>query len=473
MKKTLLLSAALLAMGFASAQTVQDINTNPLKLGGEYSKCVAVYPRVPATADEVLPDPSIGENRYAWEQQQQHVEQTADFWEGDYMDLKINNTKESQYILHFQYAVKTDGASITFELRNGDDVEQTRDVPLANEKSNWHALYDAMAFFDEELPEGEYTLRVVFHHENTKETANLANFWFEAKEQITYFSLYTSVYPEGAGTVKVSPAANSYLEGTTITLTATPSAGDDETTYKFVNFTNEESEEVFTANPWSFEIFDMMSVVANFEVMNSVNPIPGYINFDTRKISGGEIQNSGIKTVKLDGSTYMDGATNVDYLGNYRKGKSEQFILNATKAGEYTVNIAAGCKEDKNNAINVEIFDKAAYDADPTVAPEASFDVVPGNTGQWTNFETNTHKATLTEGKKILNMKFTSDDKYGVNVLFIAFGIGDDFGNTSAIEGIEVEDADAPVKAYNLQGIPVDPATAKGLLIINGKKVIK
>lgn len=185
MKKTLLLSAALLAMGFASAQTVQDINTNPLKLGGEYSKCVAVYPRVPATADEKLPDPSIDKNRYAWEQQQEVVEQTADFWEGDYMDLKINNTKESQYILHFQYAVKTDGANIVFELYNGEDLERALDpIYLANEKSNWNALYDAMAFFDEEIPEGEYTLRVTFHHDNTKETANLANFWFEAKDQI-------------------------------------------------------------------------------------------------------------------------------------------------------------------------------------------------------------------------------------------------------------------------------------------------
>lgn len=55
----------------------------------------------------------------------------------------------------------------------------------------------------------------------------------------------------------------------------------------------------------------------------------------------------------------------------------------------------------------------------------------------------------------------------------MSFGIGDDFGGSSAIEDIEIEDADAPVKAYNLQGIPVNPEVAKGLLIINGKKVIK
>lgn len=471
MKKTLLLSAALLAMGFASAQTVQDINTKPLKMAGEYSVCTAVYSRVPATPDEVLPNPSIGENRYAWEQQQQHVEQTADFWEGDYMDLKINNTKESQYILHFQYAVKTDGASVTFELRNGEDVEQTRDVPLANEKSNWNALYDAMAFFDEELPIGEYTLRVIFHHENTKETANLANLWFEAKEQITYFSLYTRVEPEGAGTVKVSPAANSYLEGTTITLTATAAAGDDETAYKFVNFTNEETEEVFTSNPWSFEIFDMMSVVANFEAMSSVNNIPGTLNLDTKKIGSGKDET---KAVSLDGVSYMDG-TPVSYLCNYQVNKTEQFILNVTKAGSYTLICPTSSKQQKPN-IEFNIYDKAAYDADPSVKPEANFNIAAQNTGNWQKFVTNTvNDINLTEGKKLMTLKFTEPvgNKYTANILYMSFGIGDDFGDTSAIEGIEVEDADAPVKAYNLQGIPVDPATAKGLLIINGKKVIK
>lgn len=114
------------------------------------------------------------------------------------MDLKINNTKESQYILHFQYAVKTDGANIVFELYNGEDLERALDpIYLANEKSNWNALYDAMAFFDEEIPEGEYTLRVTFHHDNTKETANLANFWFEAKDQIKYFSLHRSISRTG------------------------------------------------------------------------------------------------------------------------------------------------------------------------------------------------------------------------------------------------------------------------------------
>ena len=472
MKKTLLLSAALLAMGFASAQTVQDINTNPLKLGGEYSKCVAVYPRVPATADEKLPDPSIDKNRYAWEQQQEVVEQTADFWEGDYMDLKINNTKESQYILHFQYAVKTDGANIVFELYNGEDLERALDpIYLANEKSNWNALYDAMAFFDEEIPEGEYTLRVTFHHDNTKETANLANFWFEAKDQIKYFSLFTGVYPEQAGTIKVSPAANNYLEGTTISITATPSAGDDDTTYKFINFTNDDNGDEYTANPYTFEIFESMSITAMFEAVSSVNDIPGTIDLNTKKIGGVKEES---KAVTLDGSSYLEGEI-VPYLCNYTANKSEQFILNVTKAGNYTLICPTATKQEAAN-IEFNIFDKAAYDADPTVAPEATCNIAAEKTGNWQKFVTNkVENINLTEGKKLMTLKFTEPvaNKYTANVLYMSFGIGDDFGGSSAIEDIEIEDADAPVKAYNLQGIPVNPEVAKGLLIINGKKVVK
>lgn len=471
MKKTLLLSAALLTMGFASAQTVQDIDTKPLKMKDGYTKITMVYPR--SADNEAIKEAMIDQNRYAWEQQQQVVPQTANFYEGDYLDFKINNTRESQYILHFQYAVKTDGANLVFELYNGEDLEfALAPVYLSNEKSNWNALYDAMAFFDEDLAPGEYTLRMIFHHDNGHETANIANLWFEAKEQITYYSLYTSVYPEGAGTVKASPAANNYLENTSITLTATPASGSDEITYRFVNFTNEDTEEVFDKNPYSFEIIDNVSMIANFEAISSVNDIPGTLNLATKKIGSGKDES---KAVKLDGSSYLDGQI-VSYLCNYTANKVEQFLLNVTKAGEYTLICPTATKQEKGN-IEFNIYDKAAYDADPSTAKaEATFNIAAEKTGGWQNFVTNKVEGIkLTEGKKFMTMKFTEPvaNKYTVNVLYMSFGIGDDFGGTSAIDAIEVEDTDAPVKAYNLQGIPVDPEVAKGLIIINGKKVIR
>ena len=471
MKKTLLLSAALLAMGFASAQTVQDIDTNPLKMDGEYSKITAVYPRVPTTADEVLPNPSIGQNRYHWEQQGIVTPQTADFWHEDYMELKVHNPRESQYIFHFQACVKTDGASLVITLYDGDDVVTEREVEIANIDSNWNSLHDQMAFFDEDIPEGDYTVRLTFKHQNTKETTNIANLWFEAQEQITYWSLFTYVEPEEAGTIKVSPAANNYLDGTSLTVTATANSGSDEISYKFVTFRNAYDEE-FTANPYTFSIVEHTDLTAVFDVINSINDIPGTVNLNTIKIGGVKEEE---KAVSLDGVSYNDGAI-TKYLCNYQVNKTEQFILNATKAGNYTLICPTSSKQEQAN-IEFNIYDKAAYDADPTVAPEANFNIKAENTGNWQKFVTNkVENINLTEGKKLMTMRFTEPaaNKYTANVLFMSFGIGDDFGgDTSAIDEIEAAELDAPVKAYNLQGIPVDPAVAKGILIINGKKVVK
>lgn len=178
--------------------------------------------------------------------------------------------------------------------------------------------------------------------------------------------------------------------------------------------------------------------------------------------------------MSLDGASYLEGAI-VPYLCNYTANKTEQFILNATKAGEYTLVCPTATKQEKAN-IEFNIYDKGAYDADPTVAPEANFNIAAEKTGNWQKFVTNkVDGIKLTEGKKLMTMKFTEPvaNKYTANVLYMSFGIGDDFGDTSAIDAIEAEANDAPVKAYNLQGIPVDPEVAKGLIIINGKKVLK
>lgn len=474
MKKALLLSA--LALGFAAnAQTVQNI-PGDLRLDGDYAVITVDEANMPQPKEDGTIDP-LKERR---KQDGDGVWQTDNMAVNDKVTMKLNAANASCYIIRFQTGTKNNESQIYFEITdaNGDlEWSATHDVfnngawnPSAAKWQN-NELY-----ISDELTSGEKTLTMTFLSNpdinGNKNTVNARQFSFEARAEINSYSLYTEVDNPEAGSLVINPLQNAYLEGTEVTVTAQANSG-----YMFNHWENQYGD-IIEENPYTVVMTETVELYAYFDEILMYSTVPGRVNFHTTTTGKGKPET---KACKLDGESYMDGAE-VYYLANYRKGDTEVFELDVTKAGAYTV-VAPTATKQEAASVEMAIYDKDEYDAaalEGTAATaEWSDKIVVEKTGNWQQYKTNTlENVNLTEGRKALVLSFNEDSEgsqagkaYTANFLYIAFGLGDDWGEQpDGIEGINM-DAAAPVKAFNLQGIEVAPDT-KGLIILsNGTKV--
>lgn len=464
MKTTFLCALAMTAFA-ANAQLVQDIpNAEALKIDGDYSKIeVATLPE-----DGSDPKPRTKDDGNG-------IIQFDNMCNEDVAELKLNNTITSPYILKFQEGCKIDGTHINFSLINeAGDVAWSTVYDCANNNKSWSTFYDSMVFIEDPLEAGIYTFRIEFLNDagGTKNTANLREFFFEARESIVSYSVYTTVDPgDEAGRIVMSPNQNNYLEGSEVVLTATANSG-----YKFAYW--EINGDIYEENPYTLYVMESTDVIAYFDELKMDNDVPGWINIDTR---AGVSKNGKVETktgCSLDGESINEGG-DTNMLGNYRNGDIEYFELNVTEDGSYELTVEYSSKPGEKDGVpetpqlKFEVFDKAAYEEDATTAePEwtATLDCKDAF-NNWSKFKTAVIEGVdLTEGSKIFQITFIEpvSNKYTVNILAMGFSLNGDFGQT----GVQVVEAqDKAVKAYNVFGVEVEP-NAKGLIIFSdGKKV--
>lgn len=464
MKKSLLLGLAAFAMA-ANAQTVQNIpNTTPLQLDGAYTNItIATYPE-----DGSDPKPRTKETDGVW--------QFDNMCNGDVAEFKLNNTQETPYVLNFEVGCKIDGTELNMSLINASgDVAWSSTIYPANNNSSWNKFFANMAFIEDPLEVGEYTFRIEFLNEagGSKNTANLRNFIFEARESIVSYSLYTTVDPgDEAGRIILSPSQNSYLEGTEISITASATTG-----YAFDHF--EINGEVYSENPYTLYIAESTDVVAYFRELKMDNDVPGWINLETRAglSKNGKLEE---KTgVTVDGESYNDGESTA-MMGNYRNGDKESFELNVTEDGSYDFQVLFSSKTNggETPTVTFQVFDKAAYEEDPaTAVAEWEYVLDAANDyNNWSKFTTReVNGVNLTKGSKIMLLTFAEPvkAKYTVNILKMGFGLNGNWGeDESGVENIAVDNEPAVLRAYNAQGIEVALDT-KGLIILsNGTKLL-
>lgn len=462
MKKSLLLGAALVSF-MASAQTVQNIpNAEPLQISDKDGWSVieiATMPEPDADGNPVAPkDRTKTDADGVW--------QFDNMCDRDVATLKLNNTKESLYVVRFETGTKNDGSTLHFEILDASrNVEWDRVFNVVN-NAQWNKFISTMTFIDEvPLTVGEKTFRITFNNENggTTNVANLRKIIFEPREELINYALYTYIEPGNeAGRITRSPDQEYYLAGTEIALTAVANSG-----WKF-NHWEDSYGDVYTDNPYTIVLNEIADITAYYDEVKMDSDVPGYVNLDSRTSGKGSPET---KAVSLNGESYNEGVP-VMYLANYRHGDYEEFDINVTRAGTYEMKAPTSTKQEKA-VVSVKIYDKAAYDSDPEAAPEYEGFLSAPTTGNWQKFVDNgLEDVTLTEGKKVLRLDFSEEvaTKYTANILYIGFGIDGDFGQ-DGIDVVEAEAAEGTVKAYDLRGIEVRPDT-KGLIIINNKKVV-
>ncbi len=376
----------------------------------------------------------------------------------DWAQFKLNNTAEKAYIIRFQTACKKDGSQIRFELKSGDDVDLDYTYNVPN-NGNWKKWQDGVIFINDPIEVGAKTLTITFLNEDGTTTANLRNLRFEGVDgSIETYSLYVYKYVgetenEACGTVTVAPQQDVYVKNSEVTLTATPNLG-----YKFVKWVDNYGDE-YTEPTLKVIIEGSTDISAYFEEVEMGNAVPGKIDLDSRYYRAyGQVD-------EVDG---------LRYLSNYRPNQYEQFQLSVKADGNYTLNFKASRKDKSLGVLTFVIEqDGAEAGAEPEYQVEQKIEL----TGNWKKFQDYSIEGVkLTAGKKLMTIKFNnegfatdSSDKYGVNVADIEFV---DPNGTEGIQGVTTQ-ADGSRRAFNLMGMEVNAATAKGLVIVNGKKMWK
>ena len=484
MKKQLLFGAvmATISLSAAAQLTVQNIPTAE----GEYLKIepgYATFVQDPANTP-LDDDGNVVEKSYITYVEADAkgnpayymVENTKN---NDYLELKVNNLEETCFVMKVDLASKTPGATVLYNIIDANgDVEWSGETVMPGTSSAWSAFATNTIFITDPITAGEKTLRIIFKDEVTnKNVVNMRNISFEAKEEIITHSLYLNIDPsEEAGTFTASPSAAAYLDGTEITLTATPAMG-----WEFVKLVDENYGDEYTENTYNFNIDETSEFTAYFKELVMYSNMPGLVALNTRLLSYGKLES---KTgVSLDDVSVNEGGA-VDNIGDVRHGQMQEFDLRFAEGGEFTFKIAASTKmnydnyPDANPQIEVALYDTATLDFDPAAAPEFTYTLnmkgyAPNNWNKYTTFTAD--PAMITAGQKTLRLTFTEDSgekKYTCNVLRMGFGSadGDWFTEEAGIENVAADAANGEVRAYNLQGIRVK-ADTKGLIIVNGEKV--
>lgn len=470
MKKSLLLGAAVLAFGMTvSAQKVQNIpTTEPLQLSEADGWTAITIKTLPEDGSDPKPRTSANAKH-------DNIWQFDNMCHGDQAVFKLNNTQEACYVIRFKTATKNQGSHILFEMQDaaGDLEWSTQYDVYCN--NDWNSKFEStMVFIEDPLTVGEKTLTLTFTNDAEGKTAtvNCCEFEFEARgTDIETCSLYTAAEcvnenPDGdvPGSILVSPAQNAYLTGTEITLTAQANTG-----FKFLRWEDSDGNIVSEEAKYVFTIEATTDLIALFEKIKMESDVPGYVNLNTRTTGFG---NPETKAVSLDGEPYNEGEPTF-YLSNYRKGQSEEFVLDVKKAGTYTISSPFSSKigaSDDMSSITFSIYDQASYVNDPEATPEWTDKLLGENEyNNWQKFTShNFENVALSTGRKVLRLDFDGT-KYTVNLLYILFNDG---SISDGVNDIVLGGDEAPVKAYNLQGIEVEPTT-KGLIILsNGTKRI-
>lgn len=455
MRSTFLFGLAAMAIA-ANAQTVQNIpNEEPLKIDGDYSVI------------EIATLPEDGSEPKARFKETDGIIQFDNMSNGDIALLKLNNTVTSPYILKFEEGCKIDGTTINFSLINeGGDVAWSTEYHPANNNKNWSSFAQSMLFIEDPIEAGEYTFKIEFLNEagGTTSTANLREFYFEARESIISYSLYTYVEPgDEAGRVVLNPNQNAYLEDSEVILTATANSG-----YKFEKW--EIDGEFYEENPYTLIVTNTSDIYAYFTALKMDNDVPGWIDLETRAGNAGKLEQ---KSCTLDGESYEEGAS-VNLLGDYRNGNKETFELNVLEDGNYEFTVAYASKpgDADEPKLVFDIYDKDVYGTEDAVAEwSATLDCKEGY-GNWAKFKTAVlDNVDLTKGNKILQITFIEENsnKYTVNILKMGFSLNGDFG-TSGVENVMIQQPTVR-KAYNVLGVEVDPETKGFIIFSDGKKV--
>lgn len=489
MKKQLLLGSALLAFAFANGQTVQNIPT----ASGEYLKISeqdVKFDAVLEVDDNGDPIPHFSTNTKTTvtgadgkKESCPDVVYVNNTHDGEAASWFVKSEAESCYIIRFAYSSKNDspGAWGTFKLldKATEDIVWEKRYDAAAIATASYAFHVTEVYVEDLIPAGEYIFKIEFQQEDpTKPSFRICQIEFEAREEITEVNLTTYCEPAEGGSVTISPSRSKFISGTEVKAQAIANTG-----YKFVGWDNA-IDDIFNTNPYTFVIEEDIDLTAMFEEVQMYSNIPGYVNFEnTRLIGQGKVQydTHQIKFYNPESGEYdilHEGEIGtVPWLGDYRNNNAERFELNVTEAGVYNFVYHWSWKEkkvDEAPTLTFEIYDKDAYEADPTAAmPEWNQTFAPEEvTKQWFHFKEQKFEGiNLTKGRKFLNILFKepNQNKYTINILDMKFGIGDNYGGDAAIEEVAI-DANKAVRAYNLQGIEV-PATTKGLIIVDGKKV--
>lgn len=485
MKKQLLLGSALMAFAFASAQVpadqipaVQNVPNEEMLLTDETHTFFDIVN---------FPDDG-GEREHIITHEKNKLgadhKYVANMYDGDAAWWAIKTQEASCYIVRFYIACKNDapGSSGLFELidtKTGDTVweKNYEAAPIATAS---YGFSESELYIDETIPAGEYLFKLTFHNENgpISNTFQIYGWRFEAREEVTEVNLFTFCSPAEGGMITVTPGRYKFVAGTEVKAQATAATG-----YKFTGWNNG-IDDPFTTNPYTFEINEDMDLEAMFEEVQMWSDVPGYVNFEnTRLIGQGKVQydTHQIKFYNPDTDAYdilAEGEIGtLPWLGDYRNNNTEEFDINVTEDGEYNFVFNWSCKtmDTETPSLTFELYDKDALEADATAAMPLWSEVfnIPFATNQWFQFrEEKMEGINLTTGHKILRIYFKEPvkNKYTANIFSMKFGIGDNYGDEgAAIEEVAIDAAKA-VRAYNLQGIEV-PATTKGLIIVDGKKV--
>ena len=480
MKKSLLIAGAVFA--FASAMNAQEVtyvptvqhdNLQAQNIPGTLDNNLCRTTVLVASNAETEAKPILA----PWKNDETY-NIFGDDHSGDYIEFLLHSDEASYYIINFQTGTKNAGAQLLVSLYDGNTASEssliwstTVDVPNNMEwNSKWATPF---ALVDKEIPAGDHLFKVEFYIEAEK--ANVANiydiaFQASAVAPATY-NIFPEVYEQigedlenndEVGTITISPSAESYVTGTEVIFTVAPAEG-----YKFLYL--EINGEKTTTVPYTLTIEDEdLDVIAVFEEINMYNNVPGTINLDTRQnvvTENGDKEPVQTGNIKLDGETVTDA----NYIGNFRNGGHVSFALNVTEAGEYDLTYYAATKNPYETIPASNTFSFAKEGDSENAAVYGPFEAPV--TGGWTNMEkvAPTQKIALEAGKYLMTISFAGD-KDTVNMYGINLALNGNTGNDpSAVETIEV--VEGSVKAYNLQGVEVDPET-EGLIIVNGKKVI-
>lgn len=332
-----------------------------------------------------------------------------------------------------------------------------------------------------------------------------------ATEQPELVEVYTnielaegSLNPDGLtgaemGKIVMSPAmpTGGYEVGTEVTFTFTGANN-------FALAGWEVNGETYDAGPLKLEITpDCTDVYAFAKYVDPFNQIPGWLDGNT--VKSGSIRNwmnesnRGVCCIpytveapaeanKSEYNNYPWPAPEKNYGVDFPaltgpKGTTTwSFQARATQAGINNIICALSNKQGGEGTVNVTIYKGEEQGSDEDIAAEAN-GIVPITFQDWNYYEVKMElDEPLGEGIYYIMIKETTGDSGRAGqMLYAVLGIGDNYGgwfttdprnpaNLDAIEDILVDEMNAPVRYYNLQGIEVN-ADTKGLIILsNGTK---
>lgn len=368
--------------------------------------------------------------------------------------LKV--TKEAKMQAKMQVASKQDGSSLLFQLYNADtkELELEKTVKVPNTTS-WTKFMDTYFITDKKVSTGNKTLIITFL--GSKYTANMRQLQLvEFADQATY-SLYTYVNPsDDAGTIAVSPEANTYIDGTSITVKATPAVG-----YKFVNWTDADDRILSTDASYTFLISQTTDLNANFEAVNMVNDIPGTLDPESGIYTNGayKMNPGGKMVIGTDTTAVPEDEISFD---NFRTGGFTTFQTRVAKQSRYVITLLDATKQD-GSSISFNFY------ADDQLVDSVSMPAK--NTKSWTMWTPDTVQTDVvlptTVNKVVMYFYGT---KYTVNAMDVTFAAVSSTG--IAARRVEEKDKDENIPVYNLSGQRVARGY-RGVVIHKGKKLLQ